>query len=530
MSLSYSGRKQLKFLWPTVDDDSVNAWSGLGAESARAILALFENSLDGILLTAPDGRIFAANPAACAMLGRSEEEVYAAGREGVVDTTDPNMWAALEERRKRGRFRGQFRLKRADGSTFVAEVDSAIFLDENGEQRTSMSFRDISERKRQEDELRESEQRFRLLSDAAFEGIAIHENGRIAEVNEAYAHLFGYKVADTIGMHIGDFAAPESRKRVLSLIARGASERYEYTAIRKDGSRFSCEASGRTITMHGKPARVVAARDISERKRQEDEREHFLRRLQETEKLESLAVLAGGVAHDFNNLLLAMLGNASLAKEKVTRDSEVAELLESVIEAIERAAVLAGQMLAYSGGGRSFVGRIALNDIVREEIDEESLEIKPEIEIKSELTDDLPLICADRDQIGQLLRSLVENAVEAIGENAGTITVRTGVINADSSNLKNAYLGDDLEEMTYAFLEVVDNGEGIDEETKGRIFEPFFSTRFQGRGLGLAAALGIVRAHGGAFVVESEVGKGTTIRSLFPLRDPAPDDGTSPCA
>ncbi len=502
----------------------------MGIESERAILALFENSLDGILLTAPDGRIFLANPAACAMLGRSEEEVYAAGREGVVDTTDPHMWAALEERRKTGRFRGQFRLKRADGSTFVAEVDSAIFLDEKGEQRTSMSFRDISERKRQEDELRESEQRFRLLSDAAFEGIAIHEDGRIAEVNEAYAKLFGYEVAETIGMHIGDFAAPESRQHVLSMIAHGVSEPYEYTAIRKDGSRFSCEASGRTITMHGKPARVVAARDISERKRQEDEREHFLRRLRETEKLEGLAVLAGGVAHDFNNLLLAMLGNASLAKEKVTHDSEVAELLESVIGAIERAAVLAGQMLAYSGGGRSFVKQTALNDLVRAEIAEERLGVKSEIEIECELVDDSPLICADSDQIGQLLRSLVENAAEAIGESSGTITVRTGVFDADSSYLANAYLGDDLTETKYAFLEVADNGEGIDEETKRRIFEPFFSTRFQGRGLGLAAALGIVRAHGGAFVVESEDGKGTTVRALFPVRDPVQSDGTSPCA
>ena len=207
-----------------------------------------------------------------------------------------------------------------------------------------------------------------------------------------------------------------------------------------------------------------------------------------------------------------------------------------MIEAIEQAAVLAGQMLAYSGGGRSFVRRTALNDIVRSEIDEERLEVKREIEIKSELADDSPLICADRDQIGQLLRSLVENAVEAIGENAGTITVRTGVIDADSSYLANAYLGDDLTEMKYAFLEIADNGEGIDEETKKRIFEPFFSTRFQGRGLGLTAALSIVRAHGGAFIVESKAGEGTTIRTLFPIRtlfqvrDPAQGDDTSPCA
>jgi two-component system, cell cycle sensor histidine kinase and response regulator CckA len=241
-------------------------------------------------------------------------------------------------------------------------------------------------------------------------------------------------------------------------------------------------------------------------------------------------VLAGGVAHDFNNLLLAMLGNASLAKEKVNPESEAAELLERVIEAIERAAVLAGQMLAYSGGGRSFVKRTVLNDLVRAEIAEERLGVKSEIEIKSELADDSPLISADGDQIGQLLRSLVENAAEAIGESTGTITVRTGVFDADSSYLTNASLGADLKEMKYAFLEVTDNGEGIDEETKRRIFEPFFSTRFQGRGLGLAAALGIVRAHGGAFVVKSEDGMGTTIRALFPLRDPGRGEGTSPCA
>jgi two-component system, cell cycle sensor histidine kinase and response regulator CckA len=510
------------------DDKSVNVRGKSDIELMRVFVPMFENSMNGMLLTAPDGRIFAANSAACEMLGRSEEEICAIGREAVVDPTDPDLWVALEERRKTGRSRKQFRLKRADGSTFVADVTSSIFVDENGEQRASLAFRDISEQRALEDELRESEQRFRLLSDAAFEGIAIHEEGRVVEANEAYAKLFGYEVAETIGMNIGDFAAPESRLHVLSLIARGVSEPYEYTGIRKDGSRFACEANGRTTIKHGRPARVVAARDISERKRREDERERNRRRLMETEKLESLAVLAGGVAHDFNNLLMVMLGNASLAKEKVEPGSEPAELLESVIEAIERAAALAGKMQAYSGGGRAIVGPIALNDAVSAEIDELRFDISTDVEITCELAGDPPAVCADRGQIRQLLRNLIENAVEAIGAKAGTVTVSTGVVDADTSYLAKTYLGDELEPMRYAYIEVDDDGEGIDKEIMARIFEPFFSTRFQGRGLGLAAALGIIRAHKGAFVIDSKIHRGTTVRALRPAPESTP--GQSPCA
>ena len=416
---------------------------------------------------------------------------------------------------------------RADGSIFVADVVSAIFLDDSGEQRTSLSFSDVSEQVQLENELRESEQRFRLLSDAAFEGIAVHEDGRVVEINEAYAKLFGYEIEEAIGMHIGDFAAPESREYVLSLIARGADEPYEYTGIRKDGSLFICEASGRTISMHGHPARVVAALDISERKRQEREREHFHRRLQEAEKMESLAVLAGGVAHDFNNLLQAMLGNASLAMEKVKYDPDAVELLGSVIAAIENATVLSLRMLAYSGSGRAIVGPLLLNEVALAEVEDEKFDLPASTRLECELADDSPSTCGDRDQIHQLLRNLIENAAEAIGEEAGTITVRTGVVDADSSYLAEAYLGDELPLRRYAYLEVADDGEGIAKESLSRIFEPFFSTRFQGRGLGLAAALGIVRAHRGAFIVNSKPKQGTTIRALLPLRETEPVEGPS---
>ena len=223
-----------------------------------------------------------------------------------------------------------------------------------------------------------------------------------------------------------------------------------------------------------------------------------------------------------------MLGNASLAKEKVEPGSEPAELLESVIEAIERAAALAGKMQAYSGGGRAIVGPIALNDAVSAEIDELRFDISTDVEITCELAGDPPAVCADRGQIRQLLRNLIENAVEAIGAKAGTVTVSTGVVDADTSYLAKTYLGDELEPMRYAYIEVDDDGEGIDKEIMARIFEPFFSTRFQGRGLGLAAALGIIRAHKGAFVIDSKIHRGTTVRALRPAPESTPGQG--PCA
>ena len=251
------------------------------------------------------------------------------------------------------------------------------------------------------------------------------------------------------------------------------------------------------------------------------------RKLQESQKLESLGILAGGIAHDFNNLLTGILGNASFARMDIPPNSPAQPSLEQVEIAAQRAADLCKQMLAYSGKGRFVVQQLDLSAVVRETADLLQVSISKSCVLKYALAPNLPAISADVTQIRQIIMNLVINASEAIGERSGVISVATGVMTADRTYLTEAYLSPNIPEGKYVFLEVSDNGTGMTGETRARIFDPFFTTKFTGRGLGLAAVLGIVRGHSGALKVYSEVGRGTTFKLLLPCAggpaDAAPD-------
>ena len=242
-------------------------------------------------------------------------------------------------------------------------------------------------------------------------------------------------------------------------------------------------------------------------------------RLHQAQKMEALGQLAGGIAHEFNNLLTVIVGNAALAKESAAAGTGFQESCAEVERAAQRAAELAQQMLAYSGRGRFLAGRVDLNKIVRQT--EDFLEsLVTTATLRFEL-DPAPVeIEADVSQIEQVLRTLIVNASEAIGEGGGTITIRTRRLLAGRAALAEAHFPADIAESGYAALDVVDTGHGMDEATRARIFDPFFSTKFTGRGLGLAAVLGIVRGHGGAIRVESEPGRGSTFTVLLPAAGP----------
>jgi CheY-like chemotaxis protein len=238
--------------------------------------------------------------------------------------------------------------------------------------------------------------------------------------------------------------------------------------------------------------------------------------MQQAQKLESLGVLAGGIAHDFNNLLMGVLGNASLALLELPAGSPIRRNLEQIERAGQRAADLSKQMLAYSGKGRYIVQPIRISTLVDDMVHLLKVSISKKAEMVYELDADMPMIEGDPTQLGQVVLNLITNASEAIGENPGTITVRTGATDLSKADVAEAYLKDGLEDGRYAFLEVSDTGAGMDGETVERIFDPFYSTKFTGRGLGLAAVMGIVRGHEGTIQVQSEVGKGCTLRVLFP--------------
>ena len=273
--------------------------------------------------------------------------------------------------------------------------------------------------------------------------------------------------------------------------------------------------------VYGPNGRVVGAskiaRDITDRKRAEEQQRRLEEQLQQAQKLESLGVLAGGIAHDFNNLLVGILGNAELVLDGMPANVPQRQAVERIRRSANRAADLTRQMLAYSGRGRFLVEPLDLSARVREMSELLNSSMSKSVRVQKDLAEDLPRIEADAAQLSQVIMNLITNASEAIGDDGGTVVLRTGVVDVDATYLAGAIVGADAPSGKYAYFEVCDSGCGMDEETIARIFEPFFTTKFTGRGLGLAAVLGIVRGHHGAIRVESRPQRGTTVRVLFPV-------------
>jgi PAS domain S-box-containing protein len=248
------------------------------------------------------------------------------------------------------------------------------------------------------------------------------------------------------------------------------------------------------------------------------ERKRLEEQLHHTQKLEGLGILAGGVAHDFNNLLTGILANASLAASSLEPASPVRNLIFDVVQAAESASGLTRQLLAYAGGGPFRVEAIDLSKLAHGVMGLLRRSIPATLEIRAGLRPGLPLIEGDATQLQQVMMNLVINAAEAIGEGrTGTVQVNSGLQTVDEPFARKTYGSSRVEPGRYVYLEVSDNGRGMDEVTQARIFDPFFTTKTMGRGLGLAAVLGIVTAHKGAVKVDSAPGRGASFRLLFPV-------------
>ena len=258
---------------------------------------------------------------------------------------------------------------------------------------------------------------------------------------------------------------------------------------------------------------------VVERHRREVARDEMEKRLIEAQKLESLGVLAGGIAHDFNNLLTGVLGYAGLIRRELPPGSSLEELVNGVENSAMRAAELCKQMLAYAGRGRFVIESVDLSGLVRESERLLRMSIGTKAALGLELGGDLPRVEGDAAQLRQVLIGLVANASESLGPQGGLITVATGLVRVDGDYFNGAHLSPKLPAGAYVYLDVTDTGCGMDADTRARIFDPFFSTKFTGRGLGLAAALGIVRSHKGALKVRSAPGEGSSFRLLLPARE-----------
>lgn len=320
------------------------------------------------------------------------------------------------------------------------------------------------------------------------------------------------------GVHPDDVSDFNRRARDL-LEGRTDQIDTEHRVVHPDGSVRWLACRGRMIEDEesGDVRVVVAGFDVTERKLAEERRRQFEKDLVESQRLESLGLMAGGVAHDFNNLLMVIEGNAAMLRAR-RRDGDPGEdRLASIELAAHRAAQLTHQMLTYSGRTQLETESLDMNKLIVEMSELLDSVISRKATLRLELADEIPNIVADGAQVRQIVMNLITNASDAIDGTGGTIRVKTGVVGGDvPRSFPDRVPATAMDASTYVLLDVHDDGCGMSAEVRARLFDPFYTTKFAGRGLGMSAVLGAVRAHGGAVHVHSEPGAGARVRVFLP--------------
>ena len=255
--------------------------------------------------------------------------------------------------------------------------------------------------------------------------------------------------------------------------------------------------------------------DITERKREEEERLKLEAHVQQAQKFESLNVMAGSIAHHFNNLLMVVLGNLELSLLRLSADSSIGQKIGEAEKAANRAAELSNLMLTYVGQREINMQVMDISEIVTEMMGMLELALSQKAVVRFNPTLKPALFKGDSSQVRQVVMNLVTNAAEAVGDTNGTIILSTGTMFCDGSSFQLPFQKEDLPQGNYVYFQVTDTGCGMNRETLDRIYDPFFTNKFRGRGLGMAVVLGIVRAHRGAIHLDSHPGRGTTVRVLF---------------
>jgi len=377
--------------------------------------------------------------------------------------------------------------------------------------------------------LSESEERYRDYFENAKDAIYLHDlNGRYTMVNKAGEELIGYTREEILQMRVSDVVPrhylDNIHARLKKKLADDSPAIYEVEAIRKDGSRVPVEVSSRLIYEHGVPVAVQgSARDITKRKRAEEALRASQLQLQQSQKLEAVGQLAGGVAHDFNNMLTAIIGYTDLSLREVDPENPIRRNLEETRKAAERAASLVRQLLAFSRKQILEPKVLDLNVVVRDMHKMLTHLIGENINLATSLETELGRVTADPCQVEQIIMNLVVNARDAMPR-GGKVTIETANVTVgDTSALRHVA----VKPGEYVLLAVSDTGNGMDQETQARIFEPFFTTKEVGKGtgLGLSTVYGIVKQSGGNIWVYSEEGSGTVFKVYLPRIDEEPQKG-----
>jgi PAS domain S-box-containing protein len=370
--------------------------------------------------------------------------------------------------------------------------------------------------------LAESEANHRVLLENSPNPMGVHRDGKWVYMNPAAVELLAAGSAEEIlGTPVLDCIHPDYHSMAIERMQTQMKENIAMPAveeklIRKNGEIFIAEVQGSPVIFDGEPSFLTSCRDMSESRKYEEKNLLLQSQLEHSQRLESLGVLAGGIVHDFNNLLAVIMGNAELARREVKESSQATEHFDNIEETCDQAAELCKQMLAYAGKSPHTMDILELNGLVRDMGSLLKASLDQNIDLKLRL-DEQPLsIEADKAQIQQVILNFIINAAEAIGSDTGDIRIRTGVMHADRVFLDRQYNGADLPEGKYVFVTIADSGCGMTEQTVRKIFDPFFTKKETGTGLGLSAVLGIIHGHKGVIEVISKTGKGSKFRVLLP--------------
>ena len=494
------------------------------AEEARAraeekYRRMFEEAVEGIFQTSPGGQFITVNPAMARMCGYDGPEdlmscVTDIERQLYVRPERRGQFRRLlEQRGVIQRFENQIRRK--DGSPIWVSENARVVRDPHG---TVLYFEgsceDITERKRAEEALRDSEERYRELFENADDMIFTMDlHGNLTSINRTGEDISGYTRAEALAMNIVQVLPPEhcgAVEKVLEDIAAGKEvpRIFELEFLTKNGNRVAVEIGVRPRYERGKPVEVEGiGRDVSQRKGLEAQ-------LRQAQKMEAVGRLSGGIAHDFNNLMTVVLGYTHILAKKLGPDSPNCAELEAIKSAGERAAALTRQLLAFSRK-QVLKPEVLDLDIVMEDLQKMLRPlIGEDIELSLIPEPDLGRLRADKGQIEQIVMNLAVNSRDAMPK-GGRLTIRTANVDLDKSYTR-LHVGS--QPGAYVMLDVTDTGCGMDEATLGQIFEPFFTTKEQGKGtgLGMSTVYGIVKQSGGYIWVDSKLGLGTSCKIFFP--------------
>jgi PAS domain S-box-containing protein len=501
-------------------------------ERNRMLAHALQSAGECICITDTEDRIRYVNDAFLRTYGYREEELIGQ-HVGLLRSAriSAEVGDAILAAANAGGWQGELWNRTKGGREFPISLATSVVYDAEGQRIAFVGIaRDITGRKRTEEALRESEERFRSLSNLALEGIMIHDCGVILDANLAFARLFGYERPEELigkdGLEL--LLTPESRVCFRQRIERKEKGLIAVTGVRKDGSTFAGETDSQPVRYLGHDASLVSFHDVTERQRAEEEKAKLQAQLHHAQKIESIGRLAGGVAHDFNNLLTVINGYSQLLLAKVNAGDPLRASLAEIHKAGERAAGLTRQLLAFSRKQVLQPRVLDLNRVVEGMRPMLPRLVGEDVEVRITLNAGSGTVHADPHQLEQVIMNLAVNARDAM-PHGGKLWIDTAIVEWDASH---ARLHREARAGRYVRLAVSDSGIGMDEETRQRIFEPFFTTKEAGKGtgLGLSMVQGIVEQSGGYIEVYSEPGHGTTFRIYLPALAEAAADAGMPAA